>query len=86
MFERGPFLEVLAQEAVGVFDGPFLRGVVGAGEKGVGLQDGGDDVVAGKLAAVVECQGFQEVFVRQQNLDDGGADDGCFERGDETCP
>ena len=54
MFKRGAFLEVLSEQAVGVFDGAFLPRVEGAGEKGVGFQDGGDDVMASELASVVE--------------------------------
>lgn len=84
--ERGTFLEILPQEPVGVLDGAFLPGVVRPGEEAVGLEDGGDDVVAGELASVVEGEGFDDAFERQQPLDDGVADDRGFERRHELRP
>ena len=88
--ERGAFLEVLPQEAVGVLDGAFLPRVVRASEIAICFKDSGDDAVAGELAAVVEGDGLYDVLERQQLVYYGWADDvrleGRHEFGpQETC-
>lgn len=84
--ERGAFSEILAEEAVGVFDGALFPGVVWLGEEVVGSEGVGDSLMAGEFPAVVEGECMEDGLERSQRLHHGAAYDAAFEGGHEGSP
>jgi hypothetical protein len=62
------FREVLSDEAVGVFVQAAFPGMVGLGEVGPGVEQGGDLSVGGKLFSVVVGEGLDPLDERREDL------------------
>ena len=60
MLERGTFFEILAKEAICIFDGAFLPGMVWFGKEVVGAKSSRDITVAVELASVIKSDGLQD--------------------------